>query len=117
MAVDESERDDRLDRLVEEFAARLRRGEVPSLKEYADRYPHLADEIREVFPALVVMDEIDPHSGELNRSLGGRLALKVLPPAVSRRDAVRERFQREARAAARLHHTNIVPIFGVGEDQ
>ncbi len=46
MAVDEAQRDDLLDRLGEEFAARFRRGEQPALQDYADRYPELAEEIR-----------------------------------------------------------------------
>ncbi|HEX5272778.1 MAG TPA: serine/threonine-protein kinase, partial [Gemmataceae bacterium] len=48
-------------------------------------------------------------------SLGRRVALKVLPQAL-RLDPTRQaRFEREAKAAAKLHHTNIVPVFGVGE--
>jgi hypothetical protein len=35
---------DRLDRLADEFAERFRRGERPSLKEYVERYPELADD-------------------------------------------------------------------------
>ena len=27
----------------------------------------------------------------------------------------KRRFEREAKSAAKLHHTNIVPVFGVGE--
>jgi hypothetical protein len=42
-----------LTRLADEFAERYRRGERPSLTEYVERYPHLAAEICEVFPALV----------------------------------------------------------------
>jgi serine/threonine protein kinase/WD40 repeat protein len=48
-------------------------------------------------------------------SLGRHVALKVLAPAVARSPHQTLRFVREARAAARLHHTNIVPVFGVGE--
>jgi eukaryotic-like serine/threonine-protein kinase len=48
-------------------------------------------------------------------SLGRHVALKVLPGQVLLNPTYLERFRREARAAARLHHTNIVPVFGVGE--
>jgi WD40 repeat protein/tetratricopeptide (TPR) repeat protein len=48
-------------------------------------------------------------------SLGRRVALKVLP-FHSLLDSKRlERFLEEARAAARLSHPNIVPVYGVGE--
>ena len=50
-------------------------------------------------------------------SLGRHVALKVLPPQMVRDAKQRRRFEREARAAARLHHTNIVPVFGVGEHE
>jgi serine/threonine protein kinase/WD40 repeat protein len=49
-------------------------------------------------------------------SLGRHVALKVLPPQVLPNPKQRQRFEREARSAARLHHTNIVPVFGVGEE-
>ena len=49
------------------------------------------------------------------KSLGRRVALKVLASHAVAKPVQRQRFEREARAAARLHHTNIVPVFGVGE--
>jgi hypothetical protein len=142
-----------LDELAEEFAVRYRRGERPTLTEYADRYPDLADEIRELFPAMIEIQHVEgqwqegtdavsaqpaPEAPRLTRvgdfeiireigrggmgivyeaeqvSLGRRVALKVLPRHVAGTSAA-ERFRREARAAAKLHHTNIVPVFEVGQ--
>jgi serine/threonine protein kinase len=50
-------------------------------------------------------------------SLGRRVALKVLPRHAMLGEKALLRFRREARMAARLHHTNIVPVFGVGEHE
>jgi WD40 repeat protein/serine/threonine protein kinase len=49
-------------------------------------------------------------------SLGRRVALKVLHLPIACDGAALSRFRREARAAARLHHTNIVPVFEVGQE-
>ncbi len=48
-------------------------------------------------------------------SLGRHVAVKVLPRSLHNPKHLR-RFEREARAAGRLHHTNIVPVFGVGHE-
>ena len=47
------------DELAEEFAERYRRGERPSLQEYIDRCPAMGDDIRELFPALVEVEQAE----------------------------------------------------------
>jgi serine/threonine protein kinase len=47
-------------------------------------------------------------------SLRRRVALKVLPFAAAMDPRQLQRFQNEAQAAAHLHHTNIVPVYGIG---
>jgi serine/threonine protein kinase len=151
----EAERDP-IEVMAGSFLERFRCGERPSVDEYAAKYPELADEIRELLPALVQLEcdlsVADGATGScrgappattvrgvprqlgdytilrevgrggmgvvyeaVQQSLRRHVALKVLPwPAVGAASHL-ERFQLEARSAARLHHTNIVPVFGVGE--
>jgi serine/threonine protein kinase len=149
---DNDVRRDPVEELAEEFLARFRRGVRPALTEYTQKYPELAADIRDLFPALVVMEEAGPQDAgpgacgpaaadgralerlgdyrilrEVGRggmgivyeavqeALGRHVALKVLPYQAAADPVRLQRFRREARAAARLHHTNIVPVFDVGE--
>jgi serine/threonine protein kinase len=145
-----------VERLAEEFVRRYRGGEHPSLTEFVRAHPEQAAEIRDLFPALLVMEQLAPSDDsvaavtrpgssviqsaqrerigdfqplrEIGRggmgvvyeaeqlSLGRRVALKLFTVAAGKDDTARERFRREARAAAQLHHTNIVPVFEVGQD-
>jgi serine/threonine protein kinase len=45
------------------------------------------------------------------------VALKAMLPALAASDTARQRFLREAQAAAAIQHDYIVPIYDVGEDQ
>jgi serine/threonine protein kinase/WD40 repeat protein/Tfp pilus assembly protein PilF len=147
---------DPVEELAESFLVRYRRGERPALSEYTQKHPELAEKIRDLFPALVMMEELGsvakPANGReidkppastpipqqlgeyrilrqvgrggmgvvyeaVQESLGRHVALKALPYHGLTNPQLLERFRREARAAARLHHTNIVPVFGVGEHE
>src|SRR5271166_4546870 len=51
-----------VEQLAEEFVERYRRDKRPKLSEFTARDPEHADEIRTLFPALVVMEQIAPDS-------------------------------------------------------
>ncbi len=146
--------EDPFGQIADEFVEAFRQGQRPSVEEFARRYPEHADEIRDMLPALVLMEKAktaDDGSGQRRQakaaagaatleqlgdyqilrevgrggmgvvyeaqqlSLGRHVAIKVLPSHALLDPRQLARFQREARSAAKLHHTNIVPVFGVGE--
>ncbi len=147
MTVVTSNTHDPVDRLAEDFLARYRRGERPSLSDYAQQFPDVADQVVDVIQVLLLMENLGAEQAgenendigpmperlgeyrilrELGRGgmgvvyeaiqeeLGRHVAIKVLPTAALIKTTQLERFRREAKTAAKLHHTNIVPVFGVG---
>ncbi len=52
----------------------------------------------------------------MDRTLQRRVALKVLNDSALATQKHVDRFRRESRLAAQLHHANIVSVFGVGEE-
>ncbi len=60
MSSDSSEIGKTLGNVCDSFIARLRRGEGPTLQEYLDRYPRLAEPIRELLPTLIELERVGP---------------------------------------------------------
>ena len=142
---------DPIDLLADEFVRRHRSGEHPTIEQFAEEHAAFADEIRDLFPMIVDIEQLkEPHDGPANgpamldqqrierlgdfnvlreigrggmgivyeaeqESLKRRVALKVLGQNISGSAKQLQRFQREAEAAAGLHHTNIVPVYGIGQ--
>jgi hypothetical protein len=44
-------------KIADEFVEAFRQGQRPSVEEFARRYPEHADAIREMLPALVLMEK------------------------------------------------------------
>lgn len=122
--------------LVADYVDALNQGQEPDRGEYVDRFPALRGAVED---GLAAIDMIRGPSGEVpyvlddfrvireigrggmgivheavQLSLGRRVALKVLPIHLVQEPKRVERFKMEARATARLQHSNIVPIYATG---
>lgn len=127
--------------VADEFLLRQQRGENPDIEEYAARHPDAAPLLRAVLASLRLIDpSASPRAEErrtetlgdfrLLREIGRggmgivyeaeqialqrRVALKVLPSAVTLDERRLQRFKIEAQAAAQLNHPNIVPVYAIG---
>ena len=134
--------EEQLVEILDRYLSELKAGTAPSRDELIQRHPQLAERLEACLAGLEFIhrtEQAGPDSPqrlgdfrllrEVGRggmgavyeaeqiSLGRRVAVKVLRfGAVSDPEAV-DRFRREAETVARLHHTNIVPIFFVGSER
>jgi serine/threonine protein kinase/tetratricopeptide (TPR) repeat protein len=128
--------------IVWEFCERRDAGEHVDPEQLLRDHPDLADELRIRLLALDIVDRAASEDDasplpksfgeyEIRREIGRggmgvvyeaeqkslkrRVALKVLSLGMTGTPNSIRRFQREAQAAARLHHTNIVPVYGLDQ--
>ena len=64
-----------VDLMVEDYLDRRQRGETPSIEEYCRRHPELEDEIREVFEALLMVEDLKPGSKDNSGTFGSDVQL------------------------------------------
>ena len=140
-----------VEQLADDFVQAIRAGQGCSIEDYASAHPRLANQIRKLFPTILMMESARDQSlsrrtdgrvlkgpepirqlGDfqiireigrggmgivfeaIQQSLDRRVAVKVLPRKLGSQQI--ETFERESRLAAKLHHSNIVPVYGAGED-
>lgn len=130
--------------LAERFIRLLRTGKPVTIEEFASCYPDFKSQIHREFPVIELVermrgpseDETGPPAtighyqvtceigrGGMGRvfsgfhqTIGRPVAIKIMRPSLHLRNpSAIERFDREARAAGKLNHPNIVQVFDHGE--
>ncbi len=136
---------DPLEEIVDRYMEELADGKEPDQAAYLCAHPEYAEALKGIFKTLDLVEAAGRTVSvgkiekgfklgdfrivrEIGRggmgvvyeavqlSLGRRVALKVLPPNVVVSENALERFHREAHTGGRLHHSNIVPVYAVGEE-
>ncbi|HZN65127.1 MAG TPA: serine/threonine-protein kinase, partial [Tepidisphaeraceae bacterium] len=135
--------EDLLAALADDFAARARRNERPSVEEYVAKHPALAERIRKVLPAVSLIEEARTvglgtgerpgstigrykvlerigeggfgvvYMAEQHQPVRRRVALKVIKAGMDTRQVV-ARFEAERQALAIMDHPNIAKVFDGG---
>jgi outer membrane protein assembly factor BamB len=128
--------------VLDDYVASLKAGQPLDRAGLLEKHPELASQLDSCLAALDFIHRADQPSGQAPARLGDfriirevgrggmgvvyeaeqlslkrRVALKVLRFGGAADSEALARFQREAETVARLHHTNIVPVFAVGCEQ
>ena len=61
-----------VDIICEEFTERHRRGEQPSVAEYVEKYPQVADRLRKLLPAIQAVEELGSPHRRPSETLAGK---------------------------------------------
>ncbi len=133
------DRREELDEILASCLDRLNSGEGLDPMEILARYPEMGNEILQELQAFLDLgggtEDLEQPLGTLGdytlrrqigrggmgvvyeaweNSMNRRVALKVLPAGVAADGRTFTRFLREAQVAGNLHHSNVVPVYGMG---
>ncbi len=135
------EDEDEIDRLVADYVDRFNLGETLTADQIVEEHPRLAPAVITQLATFLGIDGANESTHLLREvgdfklirrvgsggmgvvyeaweeSLERKVAVKLLPPGAAANGTVFRRFRREARAAGRLHHQNIVSVYAMGISQ